>query len=264
MDLQQKSAIIPYRIKKTKWQILLVRNISDTKWVIPKGNIPKNLTPEISATKEAFEEAGVIGKTHPLIIGSYKKNGILIPAYLMEVSLTLAKYDEQLYRKREWVNLEQLNKFIEDEDLAHIVKHGIKIISKNNSYFKALINDFVNALGSSVLFSDKKTASYEFPYQGKTYPIEILRNKNMLTFSLNSKVQFENEKIKKKDVLFLISENNKLKPGYWTLKSTEPELKTLWRLFDIDMWLIDYHAFYEISKNLCKEITQIQKIYNPV
>ena len=75
--MKNKSAIIPYRFKGDHLEILLIKNSDNTKWIIPKGTIEKPLKPSVSATKEAYEEAGVLGIPHPILVGTYHKNCLL-------------------------------------------------------------------------------------------------------------------------------------------------------------------------------------------
>jgi 8-oxo-dGTP pyrophosphatase MutT (NUDIX family) len=92
--MKNKSAIIPYRHVDNELQILLIKNLDNTKWVIPKGTIEKPLKPSISATKEAYEEAGVLGIPHPILVGTYYKNNQNVPTYLLEVIVELSNYEE--------------------------------------------------------------------------------------------------------------------------------------------------------------------------
>src|SRR3712207_569082 len=92
----KKSAIIPYRQGSRGLEILLVtRTSASDKWVIPKGKIEAPLKPHISATKEAFEEAGVLGRPHPIRVGNFYDNSSNepIPTFLLEVEVELHAKD---------------------------------------------------------------------------------------------------------------------------------------------------------------------------
>ena len=107
-----KSAIIPYKFVDGQLEISLIKNSSNTKWVIPKGTIEESLRPAVSATKEAYEEAGVLGIPSPVLVGTYNKNGQEVPTYLLKVLVELEHYE----RERTWHKLDRL-KSICDNDL---------------------------------------------------------------------------------------------------------------------------------------------------
>jgi 8-oxo-dGTP pyrophosphatase MutT (NUDIX family) len=106
-----KSAVIPYRLKDGKLEILLVTSIKKKNWIVPKGYIEFNLTPFESAKKEAYEEAGVVGSNETVEVGQFlneKKNGKeLIKVYTMEVDEELDDYPEKNLRKRKWFSYEE-------------------------------------------------------------------------------------------------------------------------------------------------------------
>jgi len=126
--MKEKSAIIPYRYIDKELEILLIKNTDNTKWVIPKGTVEKSLVPSISATKEAYEEAGVLGIPHPILVGTYNKNGQEVPTYLLEVLVELEKYQEVSNRDRSWHKIDELTESIVDTDLLKLTKLGAKII----------------------------------------------------------------------------------------------------------------------------------------
>ena len=63
------SGVIPFRYLDGTLQILLITTKSGKKWITPKGNIEKNMTPQQSALKEAEEEAGIKGEILPSLSG---------------------------------------------------------------------------------------------------------------------------------------------------------------------------------------------------
>ena len=68
-------AALCYRIKSNKVQVLLVTTRRTGRWILPKGWPIDGLTPQKSAAREAWEEAGVIGRPdaqplrHALAVG---------------------------------------------------------------------------------------------------------------------------------------------------------------------------------------------------
>ena len=68
----QQSGVIPYKIENNELKVLLITSRKGKKWKIPKGIVEPALSPSDSAAKEAFEEAGILGKVDKAEIGSYK------------------------------------------------------------------------------------------------------------------------------------------------------------------------------------------------
>jgi hypothetical protein len=54
---------LPYREIKSGVQILLVTSRNTRRWIIPKGWPQSGTPPHRAAAREAFEEAGVVGKS---------------------------------------------------------------------------------------------------------------------------------------------------------------------------------------------------------
>ena len=104
-----QSGVIPYRIKNSELQVLLITSVKKKKWILPKGYIEFNLSPFESAKKEAYEEAGVIGTNETVELGSYiVKSSIGVydmKVYSMEVIEVLDDYPEKNYRKRKWFSV---------------------------------------------------------------------------------------------------------------------------------------------------------------
>ena len=67
-----------YRAKgNSQLEIMLVTSRGTRRWIIPKGWPKRGMLPYDTAAKEAFEEAGVIGKVSKRPIGSYPYDKIL-------------------------------------------------------------------------------------------------------------------------------------------------------------------------------------------
>jgi len=80
-----QSGILPYRYTKNKLEILLITSLRKKNWIIPKGLIEQGMTPQESALKEAFEEAGIEGRITGSVIGhySYEKWGGMLFTWLL-------------------------------------------------------------------------------------------------------------------------------------------------------------------------------------
>jgi 8-oxo-dGTP pyrophosphatase MutT (NUDIX family) len=120
----QQSAVIPYRIKNGKIEVLLITSSTGKRWVIPKGMIEPFMTPQASAAKEAWEEAGIVGQVLPTSVGTYeyqKWGGTCrVEVFLMQVETVLEVWPEASVRKRQWVSVKQAVKRVEEAELKRI------------------------------------------------------------------------------------------------------------------------------------------------
>lgn len=127
--IYQQSAVIPFRYKKDKLQILLITSLRSGKWIIPKGMVEPDLNAQQSAMQEAFEEAGVEGKIFPDVLGkySYKKWGGLckVKIFSMEVENILNEWPEKNLRRRKWFSAEKAAHQIKKRALKNILHHYI-------------------------------------------------------------------------------------------------------------------------------------------
>ncbi len=102
--LFRQSAVVPFRTKDGVTEVVLVTSSSNKNWVIPKGRIEKLMSPEKSAAKEAFEEAGVIGDVSKNVFAEYvyskRGNKCRVSVYPLEVSKILVEWDEMDKRDR--------------------------------------------------------------------------------------------------------------------------------------------------------------------
>lgn len=107
--LSKQSAVVPFMVRDGVLEVVLVTSSSNKNWVIPKGGIGKLMSPEESAEKEAFEEAGVIGDVSNEVFAEYKYNKrgdrCHVKVYPLEVSKVLGEWDEMNKRKRRILEL---------------------------------------------------------------------------------------------------------------------------------------------------------------
>src|SRR6266487_779296 len=64
---------LPYRLRtgSRRPQFMLITSRETQRWVIPKGWPKKGKSPQYSAAREAFEEAGVLGAVAKRPVGSF-------------------------------------------------------------------------------------------------------------------------------------------------------------------------------------------------
>lgn len=133
-ELQQFGAL-PWRTDRDgKTRILLVTSRRRGRWIIPKGWPIKNQPPIIAASREAFEEAGIIGDIYPRPVTDYFYMKVLddgsmkpcrVTVFSMKVYGTLSNWKEQGERQRRWFSVDEAADRLDDAELAEFVRlHG--------------------------------------------------------------------------------------------------------------------------------------------
>lgn len=130
-----QSGVIPFFSKDGETKIVLVTSMETRQWIIPKGSIEKDMSPQESAAKEALEEAGVEGIVSDSIFSEYvyeKWGGIYhVKIYLLEVKQLFDKWDEMKMRNRKVVDLSEAIKIIKPDQLEIMKKFSSYIQEKN-------------------------------------------------------------------------------------------------------------------------------------
>jgi 8-oxo-dGTP pyrophosphatase MutT (NUDIX family) len=126
-----QSAAIPYKIdNQGKLQVLLVTSRRTRRWIIPKGKIGAAMLPSRSAEREAFEEAGVLGRISKQPVGSYwqgdallsgPEGSILVFAYALEVIDELPVWAEMHQRERRWFTLKDALLTVRDSNIRSLL-----------------------------------------------------------------------------------------------------------------------------------------------
>ncbi len=123
--LVEQSGVIPYRIMDGKIEVMLITSSASKRWVIPKGLIEPNMTSQDSAAKEAWEEAGVLGKVFPDLMGTYEyyKSGCTwqVDVFLLQVESVVENWPEAYKRKRQWVSIPKAIKRVDEPELKLIL-----------------------------------------------------------------------------------------------------------------------------------------------
>ncbi len=102
-----QSAVVPYSIVEGELKFLLISTSSKNRWGLPKGIVEPGFTPQASAAKEAWEEAGIEGVVGDEALGSYrhaKWGGVCdIAVYPMAVTAIIpADKWKESDRLRQW------------------------------------------------------------------------------------------------------------------------------------------------------------------
>lgn len=101
------------------------------RWVIPKGKVKQGLLPNASAAREAFEEAGAIGRISNVPLGIYRQSkvhddGVIdlirITAFAMEVSSVIPVWPEMRSRRRKWMTAGEAILKVRDRELRALLQ----------------------------------------------------------------------------------------------------------------------------------------------
>ena len=125
----QQSGVIPYRIIAGKVEILLITTRKRQGWVILKGGLCKGMSPHESAAKEAWEEAGVLGRVTTEKFGNYKyrKRGNIyrVNLFLLPVEEVLEDWPEATARERKWLEVNQAAELVKENSLKRIIQTSL-------------------------------------------------------------------------------------------------------------------------------------------
>lgn len=124
--------VLPWRVQRNgEMRILLITSRGRGRWIVPKGWPVKGSPLLVAASREAFEEAGVIGDLSPAPVTTYRYQKVLddgsqarcrVAVFAMNVRGTLSHWREKGQRKRQWFSLEQAADRLNDAELAAFVR----------------------------------------------------------------------------------------------------------------------------------------------
>lgn len=123
----RQSAVLPYRVQDGNLEILLVMSHKQKHWILPKGIIDPQYTPQEAAAKEALEEAGVEGQVGEQSLGSYQYEkwggecNVEVFPMAVERELPEAEWKEH-HRGREWMSIKQAGKRLKLPELVEMIK----------------------------------------------------------------------------------------------------------------------------------------------
>lgn len=134
-----QSGVIPYHIEHGELKLLLISTGKKEKWAFPKGVIEPGLSPQISAAKEAWEEAGLKGVVTDQALGSYtreKWGGVCaIQVFPMAVTEMVDTHEwEESHRQRQWFSLKDALAEISHPQLSKMMKQlSAALVHDDNS-----------------------------------------------------------------------------------------------------------------------------------
>lgn len=124
--------VVPYRFGSGGTvEVMLVTSRDTGRWVIPKGWPIDGLEPHLSAAREAYEEAGLIGITSETELGHFrylkkrKQNpdvAVVLRVFPMAVEVQLEDWPERAWRNTRWFSAEEAAQSVEEDGLADIIR----------------------------------------------------------------------------------------------------------------------------------------------
>ena len=131
-----QSGVIPFKIENGIIKVLLITSRRTKKWIFPKGIVEPELTPQVSAEEEAYEEAGVSGLIIDEEIGSYKVDKwggtCTVTMFPLKVDKVHEEWPESFFRKRKWLNIKQAQLLITKKEISGLLKKFPIILERNN------------------------------------------------------------------------------------------------------------------------------------
>lgn len=130
-EVRTQFAALCFRVRRERSEVLLVTSRDTGRWVLPKGWPINGLTPAESAAREAWEEAGVRGRTLPQCLGFYSygkrmpDNSLLpcaVAVFALEVSEICDTFPEEGERKRKWFPPRKAATRVDEPELARILE----------------------------------------------------------------------------------------------------------------------------------------------
>lgn len=122
----RQSAAVPVRENNGELEVLLVTSLKNSRWILPKGIVEPGMTPQESAAKEAFEEAGVKGKIAETPLGHYsnrKWGGLCrVDAYRLDVTGLADDWLESGKRERRWFTVREAVRQMKSDDAAALIR----------------------------------------------------------------------------------------------------------------------------------------------
>jgi 8-oxo-dGTP pyrophosphatase MutT (NUDIX family) len=124
---------LPYRLRagSRRPQFMLITSRETRRWVIPKGWPKKGKSPQSSAAREAFEEAGVLGAVAKRSAGSFSyakrlKSGAVVVCdvrvFPLQVRRQSRQWPEKQQRIVKWLSASQAAEKVNEPGLGDIIR----------------------------------------------------------------------------------------------------------------------------------------------
>jgi 8-oxo-dGTP pyrophosphatase MutT (NUDIX family) len=111
-------------------EVLLVTSRETQRWIVPKGWPMSGRRDHEAAAKEAWEEAGVVGKTRSSKLGVFtydkrdrdRSTEIKVKAYILQVTEEREHWPEDGQRRREWFSPEDAADRVAEPGLKELLR----------------------------------------------------------------------------------------------------------------------------------------------
>jgi 8-oxo-dGTP pyrophosphatase MutT (NUDIX family) len=136
--------VLPYRVTD-EVEIMLISSRETKRWVIPKGWPIKGKKPHISASIEAFEEAGLIGDADSHAIGAFyyvkrlKKGDealCKVEVFPLKVKGQAINWPEKNQRTCEWFSASEAAELVQEPELRDLL-HRFRTKIEKRKFKKA-------------------------------------------------------------------------------------------------------------------------------
>lgn len=132
-EVRTQFAALCFRVQEGRTQVLLVTSRNSKRWIIPKGWPIEDNTPAEAAATEAFEEAGVEGKTFNICLGLYSYTKFMgkddddlpcaVSVFPVKVQKVHKDWPEAGERSRKWFTLKKAASLVREPELRKIIKN---------------------------------------------------------------------------------------------------------------------------------------------
>jgi 8-oxo-dGTP pyrophosphatase MutT (NUDIX family) len=131
-------AALPYRRESDgRLYLFLVTSRETRRWVIPKGWPIRGLKPHDSAAREAFEEAGLVGRVRKRRLGRYAyekrlEQGVVtceVEVFPLEVKRQTKRFPERGQREGRWMEPEEAAALVREPDLADLIRRTPEMLA---------------------------------------------------------------------------------------------------------------------------------------
>lgn len=125
-----QAAALPYRLVDGQCQFLLITSRRTRRWILPKGGIDAGEGTAEAAAREAFEEAGVEGRTEREPLGVYDGRKYLgagatvrmrIIVHALAVEQVYDEFPEAGERQLRWMSPKQAASAVDETQLADLL-----------------------------------------------------------------------------------------------------------------------------------------------
>ncbi|MEI8393590.1 MAG: NUDIX hydrolase [Rhodospirillaceae bacterium] len=122
-------AALPFAVVDGSLRVMLVTSRDTGRWVVPKGWPEKNTKPCDQAAREAYEEAGALGRISKKPFGSYRYDKRLrkrtivctVEVYLLKVEQELEDWPERGQRIKRWMSPDEAAALVGEPDLVEML-----------------------------------------------------------------------------------------------------------------------------------------------